>query len=65
MFRGAPLGSDEVRISHLFYADDTIFLGEWDVSNIQNLIRILRCFYLVSGLNLSLIKSNLYRVGVN
>ncbi|KAL7603581.1 uncharacterized protein LOC111910671 [Lactuca sativa] len=62
VFRSAPMGSGEVRISHLFM-QMTRF--EWDVSNIQNLIRIIRCFYLVSGLNLNLTKSNLYGVGVN
>ncbi|XP_052621507.1 uncharacterized protein LOC111882826 [Lactuca sativa] len=65
VFQGAPMGSDEVLVSHLFYVNDAIFLGEWDATHIQNLIRILRCFYLVSDLNLNLTISNLYGVGIN
>lgn len=55
---------DDVSTSHLFYAE-TPFLGEWDELNIRNIIRILRCFHLILGLRINLIKSNLFGVGVN
>ncbi|XP_071715046.1 uncharacterized mitochondrial protein AtMg01250-like [Rutidosis leptorrhynchoides] len=31
LFKGVEIGEDKVKISHLQYADDTIFLGEWNV----------------------------------
>lgn len=30
VFCGVPLNSNDIRISHLFYADDALLLGEWD-----------------------------------
>ncbi|KAJ0546758.1 putative RNA-directed DNA polymerase [Helianthus annuus] len=50
LFKGVTLPRDGTVISHLCYADDAIFLGEWSETNIKNLNRILRCFYLCSGL---------------
>ncbi|GJT92047.1 hypothetical protein Tco_1080892 [Tanacetum coccineum] len=64
LFRGMSIGLNEYRLSHLLYGDDAIFLGEWDENNIKNLITILNCFYLVSGLRLNLSKSNLHGIGV-
>uniref|UniRef100_A0A251VGE6 Putative reverse transcriptase domain, Reverse transcriptase zinc-binding domain protein n=1 Tax=Helianthus annuus TaxID=4232 RepID=A0A251VGE6_HELAN len=51
-------------ISHLFYADYALILGEWDRDNVTNVARCLRIFYLCSGLKINLHKSNLYRLGV-
>ncbi|GKC82655.1 RNA-directed DNA polymerase, eukaryota [Tanacetum coccineum] len=51
-------------ISHLFYADDAVFLGEWSEKNLVNLVRILDCFYLASGLKINLHKSKILGVGV-
>ncbi|GKC34835.1 RNA-directed DNA polymerase, eukaryota, partial [Tanacetum coccineum] len=51
-------------ISHLFYADDTVFIGEWSESNLENLVRILHCFFLASGLKINFQKSQLLGVGV-
>lgn len=56
IFRGVYLGSYDLHISHLFYADDVLFLGEWDERNVHNLIRILTSFYMVSGLKINLFK---------
>ncbi|GKC81805.1 RNA-directed DNA polymerase, eukaryota, partial [Tanacetum coccineum] len=52
-------------ISHLFYADDAIFVGEWNDKNIQTLLNVLKCFYLASGLKINLHKSKLMGIGVN
>ncbi|KAF5812274.1 putative RNA-directed DNA polymerase [Helianthus annuus] len=52
-------------ISHLFYADDAIILGEWSKDNIENVVRILRIFHLCSGLKINLAKSNLFGVGID
>ncbi|KAJ0937659.1 putative reverse transcriptase zinc-binding domain-containing protein [Helianthus annuus] len=50
--------------THLFYADDAIIMGEWSKENIRNVVRILKCFHLCSGLRINLGKSNLIGVGV-
>ncbi|KAJ0500051.1 putative RNA-directed DNA polymerase [Helianthus annuus] len=64
LFKGVKLPKDGPTISHLCYADDAIFLGEWSEANIKNLNRILRCFYLCSGLKVNVGKCNLFGVGV-
>ncbi|GJT13183.1 putative ribonuclease H protein [Tanacetum coccineum] len=65
IFKGIKVGSERVVVSHLQYADDTIFFGEWDKENAKNLMCILKCFERVSGLKVNLNKSRLYGVGVN
>lgn len=64
IFKGVSVGSDEVCVSHLQYADDTIFFGEWSMRNACNLMGILQCFEAVSGLRIYLNKSRLYGFGV-
>ncbi|XP_071700669.1 uncharacterized protein [Rutidosis leptorrhynchoides] len=64
IFQGVKIGNDKVLISHLQYADDTIFFGEWSNVNARNLINILKCFELASGLKVNFHKSCLYGVGV-
>lgn len=39
-------------------------MRDWDERNVHNLTRILRCFYMVSGLKINLSKSNLLGVGM-
>ncbi|XP_071704208.1 uncharacterized protein [Rutidosis leptorrhynchoides] len=63
LFKGVEIGGDKVAISHLQYADDTMFFGEWSNSNARNLINILKCFELSSGLKVNFQKSCLYGVG--
>nr|GEW53989.1 putative RNA-directed DNA polymerase, eukaryota, reverse transcriptase zinc-binding domain protein [Tanacetum cinerariifolium] len=63
MFRGVSIGSLGIRLSHLFYADDVIIISEWNQNDMDNIIRILNAFHLVSGLKVNINKSNLY-VGV-
>ncbi|GKC51518.1 RNA-directed DNA polymerase, eukaryota, reverse transcriptase zinc-binding domain protein [Tanacetum coccineum] len=62
-FQGVTVGS--LNISHLLFADDVVFLGEWSRSNIINVVNLLQCFYRVSGLKVNLYKSNLYGVGIS
>ncbi|GJW61068.1 putative RNA-directed DNA polymerase [Tanacetum coccineum] len=64
IFRGIRVGDDEVLVSHLQYADDTIIFREWCKENISNLMNILKCFEEVSGLKINLRKSKVYGVGV-
>ncbi|GKB69914.1 putative RNA-directed DNA polymerase [Tanacetum coccineum] len=65
VFKEIKVGTDNVVVSHLQYANDTIYFGEWDKENAKNLMCILKCFERVSGLKVNLNKSRLYGVGVN
>ncbi|KAJ0471319.1 putative RNA-directed DNA polymerase [Helianthus annuus] len=65
LYNGIKVSRDGPSLSHLLYADDVMFIGEWSVSNAKNLRRILRCFYLVSGLRVNLAKCSVFGVGVN
>ncbi|GKA33409.1 RNA-directed DNA polymerase, eukaryota, reverse transcriptase zinc-binding domain protein [Tanacetum coccineum] len=64
LFKGASIGQDNMCISHPMYADDVIFFGEWSWVNAHNLISMLRCFYLISGLKINIQKSNVLGIGV-
>nr|KAJ0217427.1 hypothetical protein LSAT_V11C300117800 [Lactuca sativa] len=55
-FEGIQLPRQGRTISHLQYADGVIFLGSWSIENAKNLIKILRCFELSSGLKENLSK---------
>ncbi|GJU10052.1 RNA-directed DNA polymerase, eukaryota [Tanacetum coccineum] len=46
-------------ISHLFYADDVVFIGEWSQDNLKGIMHSLRCFSLLSGLSINIKKSHL------
>ncbi|GJW03444.1 RNA-directed DNA polymerase, eukaryota, partial [Tanacetum coccineum] len=63
LFKGIRL-HDDLSLSHLFYADDALFLGEWSNENLRGVINILRCFHLASGLQINLNKSQVMGVGV-
>ncbi|GKA49784.1 RNA-directed DNA polymerase, eukaryota [Tanacetum coccineum] len=43
-----------LNISHLFYADDAMFIGEWSTENISGITHILHCFSLLSGLTINI-----------
>ncbi|XP_021974710.1 uncharacterized protein LOC110869799 [Helianthus annuus] len=63
-FKGIKTPNNGPIISHLFYADDALLIGEWDKDNVLSVARCLRIFYLCSGLKINLHKSNLYGMGV-
>ncbi|KAL4592366.1 hypothetical protein LXL04_005358 [Taraxacum kok-saghyz] len=64
-YQGIRVGKDEVPLTHLFFADDSIFFGKWSVENVLNLVRILHCFQRTSGLKVNLEKSALFGIGVD
>nr|GEV51631.1 RNA-directed DNA polymerase, eukaryota [Tanacetum cinerariifolium] len=64
LYKGISV-SNSLMISHLFYADDAIFIGKWDPSNIKTIMHILKCFYLASGLKINPQKGKLMGIGVN
>ncbi|GJW02387.1 RNA-directed DNA polymerase, eukaryota, partial [Tanacetum coccineum] len=63
IFNGIRIDSS-LMLSHLFYADDAVFIGEWSQGNLKGIIHILRCFSLLSGLSINLRKSHLLGVGI-
>lgn len=63
IFEGVQLPNNGPMISHLFYKDDALFIGEWFKRNIRNLARILRCFLASSGLKVNFDKSKGFRIG--
>ncbi|KAF5793118.1 putative RNA-directed DNA polymerase [Helianthus annuus] len=65
IYKGLKVANTGPTISHLLYADDALFVGEWTEENFHNLARMLRCFHLSSGLKVNFSKSQLYGVGVN
>ncbi|GJR32563.1 RNA-directed DNA polymerase, eukaryota, reverse transcriptase zinc-binding domain protein [Tanacetum coccineum] len=65
LFKGVSFGHHNMRISHFIYVDDVIFLGEWSSVNAHNLLCMLCCFYLISGLKINVNKCNVLGVGVS
>ncbi|XP_071718980.1 uncharacterized mitochondrial protein AtMg01250-like [Rutidosis leptorrhynchoides] len=65
LFSGVEIEDAKIPISHLQYADDTVFFGTWSLDNFENLMKLLRCFELCSGLKVNYNKSNLFGVGVD
>ncbi|KAJ0764362.1 putative RNA-directed DNA polymerase [Helianthus annuus] len=65
IFNGLRCTNSGPVLTHLIYADDVVFMGEWSGGNILNIRRILRCFHLASGLKVNLSKCTLFGVGVN
>ncbi|GJZ06469.1 hypothetical protein Tco_0540262 [Tanacetum coccineum] len=58
MFRGISMGPS-LHLSHLFYADDVVFMGHWSDSNIDTIVQVLECFYRALGLRINMNKSKL------
>ncbi|GKB47787.1 RNA-directed DNA polymerase, eukaryota, reverse transcriptase zinc-binding domain protein, partial [Tanacetum coccineum] len=63
LFRGIQIDGS-MSLSHLFYADDAVFIGKWEKSNISTLVNVLNCFSMASGLKINLHKSKLMGIGI-
>ncbi|GJY32993.1 RNA-directed DNA polymerase, eukaryota, reverse transcriptase zinc-binding domain protein [Tanacetum coccineum] len=63
LFKGVCIGLS-LQLSHLFYADDVVFMGQWSDSNIGTIVQVLECFYRASGLRINMNKSKLMGIGV-
>ncbi|GJR79875.1 hypothetical protein Tco_0150660, partial [Tanacetum coccineum] len=62
IFKGIKIGSS-LNISHLFYADDEVFIGEWSIANLSGITHVLHCFSLLFGLPIDLKKDHVLRLG--
>ncbi|GJR59375.1 hypothetical protein Tco_1501537 [Tanacetum coccineum] len=49
LYCGISLRMGNLRPSHLFYADDVLFLGDWSQRNVKNLVILLHFFFMASG----------------
>ncbi|GJR84160.1 RNA-directed DNA polymerase, eukaryota [Tanacetum coccineum] len=64
LFKGIQLPRS-ISISHIFYADDAMFIGEWSDNNLKGITNILNCFFLALGLQINVHKCQLLGVGVS
>ncbi|KAJ9538630.1 LOW QUALITY PROTEIN: hypothetical protein OSB04_031363 [Centaurea solstitialis] len=65
-FEGLEVGKRvKVLISHLQYADDTLFFEVGNPENLARLIKTLRCFEWAAGLKINFNKSKLIGLGVS
>ena len=63
-FKGISF-NNSLLISHLFYANDAMFVGECNTSNINPIVYMLKCFHLASVLKINFSKSKLMGIGIN
>ena len=64
LFKGIKVGYEEVSVSHLQFANDTIIFCESDMGQILNVKRVLRCFQVMYGLNINFLKSCIFEINV-
>ncbi|GJU14706.1 RNA-directed DNA polymerase, eukaryota, reverse transcriptase zinc-binding domain protein, partial [Tanacetum coccineum] len=62
---GTSIGVDRVKVCHLFYLDDVVFLTEWTTRDVVGILNVLNEFYNSSALKINVGKSNMYGVGVS
>ncbi|XP_071712395.1 uncharacterized protein [Rutidosis leptorrhynchoides] len=65
LFKGVEIGVDKIIVSHLQYAYDTIFIGDWNRDNVYSIHNLLKCFELASGLKVDFHKSSLFGIGAS
>ncbi|GKV43653.1 hypothetical protein SLEP1_g50917 [Rubroshorea leprosula] len=63
LFQGVEIGRSGLKLTHLQYADDSIFFCEANEQNVMVLKSILRCFEMIFGLKVNFFKSSL--IGLN
>lgn len=44
MFKGEKIGRNAVEVTHLQFADDVLFMGEWFAGNAMNLLKCVKWF---------------------
>ncbi|KAL8521044.1 hypothetical protein ACS0TY_011549 [Phlomoides rotata] len=63
-FRAVEIGNERILVSHLQFADDTIFLGDATIENARTIKRILRNLELLSGLKVNFDKCSVSGINV-
>ncbi|GKA80529.1 RNA-directed DNA polymerase, eukaryota, reverse transcriptase zinc-binding domain protein [Tanacetum coccineum] len=64
MFKGIMLDSS-MQLSHMFYVDDAIFVGQWSEMNMNTIVYVLDCFYRALGLLINMSKSKIMGIVVD
>ncbi|GKV05101.1 hypothetical protein SLEP1_g17145 [Rubroshorea leprosula] len=64
LYKGVEMGEERLEVTHLQFADDSIFFCDASDLNIKAIKGILRTFELVSGLKVNFFKSALYGINV-
>lgn len=65
LFEGFKVGTNNVDISTLQYADDTVFFGSTSMANVRAIKVMLRSFELVLGLKINFDKSSFGAIGMS
>ncbi|RVX14250.1 putative ribonuclease H protein [Vitis vinifera] len=65
MLEGFRVGRNRTRVSHLQFADDTIFFSNTKEEDLQTLKSLLLAFGHISGLKVNLDKSNIYGINLD
>ncbi|GKV49208.1 hypothetical protein SLEP1_g55970 [Rubroshorea leprosula] len=65
LYKGVMIGNGATMVTHLQFADDTIFFGEATEDNIRVIKSIMRIFEMASGLKINFGKSQLMGVEVD
>lgn len=60
IFKGIQIPNHGPILTHLLYADDALFVGEWSKSNLKHLAKILKRFNASSGLKVNFNKSKVF-----
>ncbi|GJT13622.1 RNA-directed DNA polymerase, eukaryota [Tanacetum coccineum] len=63
LYKGIHL-DDSLSLSHLFYADDVVFVGKWDKLKFSTIVNVLKWFFMASGLKINIHKSKLMAFGI-
>lgn len=63
LIKGLEIGKDNIELTHLQFADDTIIFLPGDSEVVLNYRRLLSCFSLMAGLTINFQNSNLIRWG--
>lgn len=64
-FSGFSFGSNQPKVTHLQYADDTIMVGAASWENLWSMKAIFRCFELIFGLKANFQKSSIFGLNVD
>nr|KAJ0226018.1 hypothetical protein LSAT_V11C100047050 [Lactuca sativa] len=64
LYSGIDIPNHGPSVSHLFYADDAIFISDWSYSNFSDLSNILKCSHFSLGLKVNFHKSKVFGIGV-
>jgi len=64
LYHGFKVGNSRLSITHLQYADGTLFVREASMQNLWSIKTIPRCFELASGLKVNFSKSSVMGVNV-